>query len=442
MSYLRFLVGAIVLASFLSLEEPVQANGSSGGYGSSGGSSGGGFLSRLRARSHSHGSSGGYVRGGSSGGYASSGSSGGRVGPLGRLMAKIRARKAARGSSGGAYVSRGSSGGTYASRGGSSGGAVRVSSTSYTAGGSTGSYAGAGSSGGYVQSAPAVSYSQPIDHAVTMGATEVYESPMIESSYETYAPPVIHSAPAISGGAVYGESIIENGMSSGVPVEGSTIEGSAIGNEPSPPEPGTTSPSDAAPADAGATGLDSASYESEKPAIDPTSAMLTVAVPDNAKVTVNGHPTKSDGKIRQFMSRGLKDGFVYTYVVQVSYDLGGEEKTDSKSIKLRAGDIERVVFEKPVVAKKTAVEPITVVKLHVPAGAEVSLAGNPTKGSGEVRTFRTKQLKEGQQWKDYTVRVTANVNGRAVSRERTIDVKAGSTTELTFDFDSEEIAQR
>ena len=163
---------------------------------------------------------------------------------------------------------------------------------------------------------------------------------------------------------------------------------------------------------------------------------------DDATVTVNGHPTTSDGKVRQFMSRGLKDGYVYTYVVEVQYQVDGQEKKDSKSVKLRPGDVERVVFDAPIVAEVAETEPVTVVKLHVPADAEVTLAGNGTNGSGPIRTFRTKQLKAGQQWVGYTIRVTKLVNGQKVSKERTVDVEAGSRTELTFDFDDSEIAQR
>ena len=85
---------------------------------------------------------------------------------------------------------------------------------------------------------------------------------------------------------------------------------------------------------------------------------------------------------------------------------------------------------------------VTVVQLFVPADAEVSLAGNPTNGSGAVRTFRTKQLKAGEKWTDYTVRVTAKIDGQLVTKERTVNVKAGSVTELTFDFEDNAIASR
>jgi uncharacterized protein (TIGR03000 family) len=203
------------------------------------------------------------------------------------------------------------------------------------------------------------------------------------------------------------------------------------------------------------TSGDSARYESAKPAIDDKqaiesdAAMLTVSVPiENARVTVNGHETSSDGSIRQFMSRGLKKGYVYTYVVKVEYESNGDTKTDEKSVKLRSGETERVEFEKPtepagadVTVTKNA-DMTTVVRLHVPADAKVTLAGNETKGNGSIRTFRTTQLKPGEQWSNYTVNVTAVIHGQSVSQERTVNVVAGSTTELTFNFDSISVARR
>lgn len=260
-----------------------------------------------------------------------------------------------------------------------------------------------------------------------MGASSAYESSVIESSYDSYSP--------------MGETIMDGGhdihsggtIMEGVPIEGSSMEGASLGNE---------------------TITDAVRYESAKPAIDADAAMLNVAVPDDAVVTVNGHPTTSDGRIRQFMSRGLKEGFVYNYVVEVTYEIEGTEKNESKSVQLRSGDVETVEFESAssdsdagddltdTTNESTDEDVITVVKLNVPADAKVSLAGNETAGEGSVRTFRTNQLKAGQQWADYTVRVTTEVNGQPVSKERTVNVQAGSTIELTFEFDENTVASR
>ncbi|WP_146399695.1 TIGR03000 domain-containing protein [Planctomycetes bacterium CA13] len=406
--YFKFLTIASAIILFASVPDPVFAGGSYGG---------------------SYGSSVSYscTGGGSSGGYTaySSGSSGGRVGPLRRLFAAIRSRRAAR------HRSSGSSGG---SRGG-------VSYASYNSGGCSGgnvsnaSYSSYGSSGGSGMSfnsyvVPTVD-SYPMSYeSQSYGLDTGYESPIIESSYQPYSAP-LDSVPM-------GDTIIDGGYDSGVIQDsGPSVIADPVFNDSASIE--------------GETIDNSNRYESAKPKLDVDAALLTVAVPEHAVVTVNGHATTSDGNVRQFMSRGLQEGYVYTYVVNVDYDFNGENKSESKSIKLRPGDVEQVVFETP---QQTEEQPktsdnqpetsdvVTVVKLHVPKGAEVTLAGNPTKGQGSIRTFRTTQLKVGEQWTDYTIRVTAVVNGQAVSKERTVNVAAGSNTELTFEFEESSFAQR
>lgn len=189
-----------------------------------------------------------------------------------------------------------------------------------------------------------------------------------------------------------------------------------------------------------------ARYESAKPVVarvESDSAVLTVSVPEDAIVIVNGHSTTSEGTVRQFKSKGLRQGSVYTYVVEVKYSVNGEEKVESKSVKLRSGDEQKLEFAVSEVADTTAsADVVTVVRLRVPQDAKVLLAGNPTNGHGELRTFRTSQLKAGQQWSGYTIQVTVNVNGSSVSKERTIDVVAGSTNEIDFEFDASAVAVR
>ena len=463
MVYRRFLAVAVavgIAAAATTVDAGGSWGGSSGGSGgssgwsggSSGGSQGGGLFSRMKARwgshggSSSHGSSGGSsggVSGGSSGGSSggqtvhhashggsSGGSSGGghrRVGPLKRLIAKLHARRAHKGSHGG------SGGGSHGSSGGGSHGSSGGGSHGSGGGGSHGSQGGGshGSQGG--SAGYAATHAAPVHHAATVDHGAVhsvslgsggYESTVVQSSYNHYTPvgdTVIqhgHTPGAISDGAI----------SDAVPLEGSSLEGGALGTD-------TVS---------GETILDSAQYESAKPVIENDSAMLTVRVPDDAVVTVNGHPTSSDGSVRQFKSRGLKEGFVYTYVVKATFSVDGESFVQSKSVKMRPGSDEQIEFEAPEPAPQPAAQEdvVTTVRLHVPASAQVTLAGNPTNGTGPLRSFRTKQLKPGQQWTNYTIHVTSVVNGQPVSLERTIDVDAGSSHELTFDFNARSVAVR
>ena len=200
--------------------------------------------------------------------------------------------------------------------------------------------------------------------------------------------------------------------------------------EPAPAEPPAAKP----PAEKKPADDDSAAVESG-------SALLTVSVPEDASVVVNGFQTKAVGSVREFKSSGLMPGFVYTYDIEVTYTVDGEERTENKSVKLRSGMRQSVAFANdsaPTEEKKV----VTVVKLNVPADATVTLAGNKTRGNGIARTYRTSQMKTGEVWSGYVVRVTAEIDGRSVTEERTIDLVGGSTHELTFGFDLGRVASR
>jgi uncharacterized protein (TIGR03000 family) len=74
--------------------------------------------------------------------------------------------------------------------------------------------------------------------------------------------------------------------------------------------------------------------------------LLTVWVPSDAKVTINGMLTKSTGGRRQFVSYGLQPGFVYKYEVKAEVTLkDGKVYTESKTVSLRAGEREGVAMQ-------------------------------------------------------------------------------------------------
>jgi uncharacterized protein (TIGR03000 family) len=73
-----------------------------------------------------------------------------------------------------------------------------------------------------------------------------------------------------------------------------------------------------------------------KPTADaarPDAGVLTVVVPADAKVYINGFETKSTGTVRQYVSYGLKQGASYRYEVRVV--LAGNEET--RLVDLTAG---------------------------------------------------------------------------------------------------------
>jgi len=74
------------------------------------------------------------------------------------------------------------------------------------------------------------------------------------------------------------------------------------------------------------------------------SGVLTVWVPYEAKVTINGLETRSTGSRRQFVSYGLKPGLSYKYVVVAQVVRNGEVIEDTKTVVLTAGKITSLAF--------------------------------------------------------------------------------------------------
>jgi uncharacterized protein (TIGR03000 family) len=78
--------------------------------------------------------------------------------------------------------------------------------------------------------------------------------------------------------------------------------------------------------------------------------------------------------------------------------------------------------------------------LNVPADAKVTLAGHEMKATGTVREFTTTKLPAGAAWADYDVRVEYTQDGRTQVKDEKVSLKAGETTELSFDFSAQPAA--
>ena len=74
------------------------------------------------------------------------------------------------------------------------------------------------------------------------------------------------------------------------------------------------------------------------------SALLTVWVPYDAKVFVNGLATRSTGSRRQYVSFGLKPGFSYKYTIRAQVIRGGQLIEDVRTVALTAGQRTAVAF--------------------------------------------------------------------------------------------------
>lgn len=168
---------------------------------------------------------------------------------------------------------------------------------------------------------------------------------------------------------------------------------------------------------------------------------LTVSVPTDARLTINGHETTSTGASREFVSRSLQRGSSYTYDLQASFIRDGEEVEQRKSVQIRAGESMVVAFDfSDEIRTADATSAPTRLTVNVPEDAKVSLGGNSTQIDGSQRVYTTTKLASGQSWKDYTVEVSVLRDGRTVTREQTITLAAGDDQQLTFDFDAPQVA--
>ena len=77
----------------------------------------------------------------------------------------------------------------------------------------------------------------------------------------------------------------------------------------------------------------------------PTSeGTISILVPENAQVTINGYVTKSTGRVRRYVAQNLEPGLVYPFNVQVKVVRDGRALTDQRQVKLAGGALEAVVF--------------------------------------------------------------------------------------------------
>jgi len=120
---------------------------------------------------------------------------------------------------------------------------------------------------------------------------------------------------------------------------------SAASPTPAPPVPAPprelNTPTPALPP---APGAEPAPAKPSAAILGADAGLLTVIVPQGAKVFVNGYETKSAGEQRQYVSYGLKPGFSYTYEVRVLAIRDGKPMEETRSVTLTAGQRTSVAF--------------------------------------------------------------------------------------------------
>lgn len=360
-------------------------------------------------------------RGGYSSGYGSSGG-----------------YSAAYASSGGYTAGYGSSGGYgYSSSYGSSGGYGYSSSYGSSGGYSyAASYASSGGSSGYSHVGPLKRMATAIHNH--MAAKHARHAARRASSYyssggSSYGSSGGYTASyGSSGGSSGGYTSYYRSYSSGGSSGGSVSYGSTGGAVSYGANYGTASGAYFGSPDvyygASKTAAPSSVLLASSSQLQGDSVSLTVAVPSDAKIFVNGNPTTSKGAVRQFVSKGLIPGKDYRFQLRAELEAAdGTTLTEEKELVVTAGGVEHVQFA--FSEGNAAVE--TAVTLNVPEGAQVRLAGSNTNITGSERTYRTSRMKVGEVWDDYEIEVT--LDGQ--TKRQSIRLIAGDRLQLTFKFD-------
>lgn len=429
-----------VLAAVVAIAAPSLATAAGGSWGGSGGFGSGG--------------SGGGSWGGSGGGLF-----GGRQ-PIRNLLGRVTSRIGS-----GSLGSGGSRGGSFGGSFGGSGGGLFGGSGGGSVGGSTGGSTGGswGSAGGYAAGSSGSAYgswgsnylsslSDSHNYVSNQVTAPVYAAPVVSQPYvdmSSYASPSITGCPSCgtttSMGIPTQQGIIETDYSSdtgfhdgsmpnydGMPVDsGQIIDDSSIY------EPGISAPTDyydeggsslldsgGTPPPPGPAGDDS-TQSVPKAAAD--AAVLSIALPVDARVYINGRLTKTEGSVRNYVARKLDEGTEQGYQVKAILMRNGKQLVRTETVQMKRG-VTRTLefdFDKPVT---------TLLSLKVPANAKVRLCGAETSATGERRFFETSKLQDGESWDNYEIEVTVDREGEEVVARKTLSLHAGDSRSIVFDF--------
>ncbi len=89
--------------------------------------------------------------------------------------------------------------------------------------------------------------------------------------------------------------------------------------------------------------------DQDKEGMAPAPARIIVSLPADARLTVDGTPTKSTSATRVFVSPALQPGQQYQYTFKAEVVRNGEPQSATKQVTVRAGQETRVQFNLPAV---------------------------------------------------------------------------------------------
>ena len=79
----------------------------------------------------------------------------------------------------------------------------------------------------------------------------------------------------------------------------------------------------------------------------PTPALLRVVLPADARLTIDGNPTRSPGEARLFVSPPLEPGRRYVYILRAEVVRDGKKVVETREVPVRAGEESEVTLTFP-----------------------------------------------------------------------------------------------
>ncbi|HMP79409.1 MAG TPA: TIGR03000 domain-containing protein [Pirellulaceae bacterium] len=159
--------------------------------------------------------------------------------------------------------------------------------------------------------------------------------------------------------------------------------------------------------------------------------LLDLAVPPDAVVTINGHPTESRGGSRQYIARRLNPVRDYSFEIKAVILRDGQEWAHSTTLSTRSGQRQQVSMD------EVAFSPVpstTTLIVHLPADARLKIAGSDTTQTGSERVFVTSALRPGESWSDYHLVAEVERDGQIVREERVVELRGGQTHEIALEL--------
>ena len=167
---------------------------------------------------------------------------------------------------------------------------------------------------------------------------------------------------------------------------------------------------------------------------DPAPCRVTVLVPPDARLSVNGVPCPLTGRRRSFESPPFAPGRRYTYTLRAEAARGGNTVVKTRRVELRAGgaieeDFTGLFPPQDLPAPRPGRCRVTVV---LPADARLFVDNVPCPLTSGRRSFETPPLPAGRRF-FYMLRAEVSRGGAVRTRSQKVLVEAGKDVTVRFD---------